>query len=84
MIEPEKKPIEVNLPLDFINKSSQGNRVLGGRGMKGNCKAELELLSKMEKASVGSRERCELVCRILTGDSIEAIDETLKQKKEAP
>jgi hypothetical protein len=54
---------------------------LRARGIKGRCKAELELLSRIEKASIESRDRCELVWRVLTGDSITAIDEALKNKE---
>ncbi len=48
-------------------------RDLRSRGIKGRCMAELELLSGIEKASMESRDRCELVWRILTGDSIDRI-----------
>jgi hypothetical protein len=34
-------------------------------------------------ACLKSRDGCELMCRILTGDSIEATEKTLKGKKEA-
>lgn len=56
-------------------------RDLRDRGIKGRCKDELELLSRIEKASIELRERCELVWRILAGDSITAIDEALKNKE---
>jgi hypothetical protein len=51
------------------------------RGIKDRCKAELNLLTRIEKTPMGSRVRCELVWRILSEDSIEAIDETLKKKE---
>ena len=51
------------------------------RGIKDRCKAELNLLTRIEKAPMESRVRCELVWRILNEDSIEAIDETLKKKE---
>jgi hypothetical protein len=49
-------------------------------GIKDRCKAELNLLTRIEKASMESRERCELVWRILSDNSIDAIDEILKKK----
>jgi hypothetical protein len=55
-------------------------RDLGTWGIRDRCKAELELISRIEKASLESRDRCHLIWRLLTGDSIEAIDETLKEK----
>jgi hypothetical protein len=57
-------------------------RDLRNRGIRDRCKGELDLLSRIEKAPIESRDRCELACRILNGDSIEAIDETLKKKEE--
>jgi hypothetical protein len=55
-------------------------RDLRARGIKDRCKAELNLLTRIEKASMESRERRELVWRILSGNSIDAIDEILKKK----
>jgi hypothetical protein len=49
------------------------------RGIKDRCKAELNLLTRIEKTPMESRDRCELVWRILSENSIEAIDETLKK-----
>jgi hypothetical protein len=54
-------------------------RDLRSRGIKERCKAELNLLSRIEKATMESRDRCELVWRILSGDSIDAIDKILKE-----
>lgn len=54
---------------------------LRARNIRDRCKAELDLLSKIEKASIESRDRCELACRILSGDPIDAIDKTLEEKK---
>jgi hypothetical protein len=56
-------------------------RNLRARGIKDRCKAELNLLTRIEKAPMESRDRCELVWRILSDDSIEAVDETLKKKE---
>ena len=56
-------------------------RDLGARGIKDRCRSELALLSRIEKEPLESRQRCELVCRVLSGDSIAAIDETLKKKE---
>jgi len=46
---------------------------LYARGIKERCQEELKLLTRIEKASIGARERCELLLRILSGDSTEAI-----------
>jgi hypothetical protein len=51
------------------------------RGIKDRCKAELNLLTRIEKAPMESRDNCELVWQILSDNSIEAIDETLKKKE---
>lgn len=56
-------------------------RDLGARGIRDRCRSELDLLSRIEKEPLESRQRCELVCRILSGDSIAAIDESLKKKE---
>jgi hypothetical protein len=56
-------------------------RNLRARGIKDRCKVELNLLTRIEKAPMESRDRCELVWRILSDNSIEAIDETLKKKE---
>lgn len=55
-------------------------RDLRSRGLKDRCRHELNLLSIIEKASLESRDRCELVYRILNGDSLKTIDETIKNK----
>ncbi len=49
------------------------------RGIKNRCKAELEVLFRIEKTPMESRKRCELVWRILRGDSAEAIDAELNE-----
>jgi len=54
---------------------------LGARGIKKRCKAELDLLSKIEKTSIGSRDRCELTCQILSGESLDEIYKELKNKE---
>jgi len=59
-------------------------RNLRARGIKDRCKAELNLLTRIEKAPMESRDRCELVWRILSDDSIEAVDETLKKRRRPP
>jgi hypothetical protein len=53
------------------------------RGIKDRCKAELGFLSRIEKAPMESRDRCELVFRILAGDSIGEIEEALKKVESA-
>jgi hypothetical protein len=56
-------------------------RDLRGRGIKDRCKMELALLSRIEKASIESRDRCELVLKILAGTTVESIDEELQKKE---
>jgi hypothetical protein len=56
-------------------------RDLRNRGIKDRCRNELDLLSRIEKAPLESRDRCELVRRILAGDSIKLIDEELSKKE---
>lgn len=56
-------------------------RNLGARGIKDRCKAELELLSRIEKAPMEARDRCELVWQILTGNSTEPIHNALREKE---
>ncbi|HOI96200.1 MAG TPA: hypothetical protein PK250_15960 [Syntrophobacter fumaroxidans] len=51
------------------------------RGIIHRSKAELELLSRIEKTPMDSRDRCELVLRILDGDSIDGVDDALRQKE---
>jgi hypothetical protein len=53
----------------------------GARGIKDRCKAELALLSRIERTPMESRDRCELVSRILAGDPIESIDEMLQKEE---
>lgn len=55
-------------------------RDLRARGIKDRCKSELGLLARIEKASLDARARCELACRLLDGESAEAIDAALKEK----
>jgi hypothetical protein len=54
-------------------------RDLRTRGIKDRCNTELELLDRIEKASTESRKKCEMVARLLDGDSIKAIDETIQK-----
>lgn len=58
-------------------------RDLRVRGIKDRCKAELDLLSRIKEAPMEARDRCEFVWRILSGESIDAIDEALKEKEAA-
>lgn len=53
---------------------------LGSVDVEDRCKAELNLLSRIEKAPLESKARCELVCKILDGDEIESIEHELKKK----
>jgi hypothetical protein len=54
---------------------------LTARGIKDRCKAELGLLSRIEKASIDAKDRCGLVFQILAGDTFRLIEETLKNKE---
>jgi hypothetical protein len=56
---------------------------LRARGIKERCRAELDLLSGIENASIEARDRCELTCRLLDGESLAAIGEALKSKEAA-
>ena len=56
-------------------------RDLRARGIKDRCRAEIELLSRIERAPMESRDRCELVMRVLAGEPSEAIDEAVKKKE---
>ncbi len=52
---------------------------LHSKGIKERCKLELNLLSRIEKAPVDARDRCELVSRLIAGDEVNSIDEALKK-----
>jgi hypothetical protein len=52
-------------------------RDMGSRGLKDRCRAELALLSRIEKASIDPREKCSLVFQLIDGGPITAIDEAL-------
>jgi len=56
-------------------------RDLRARGIKERCRAELDLLARIERASLNARERCELTCRLLDGDVTDAIETALKEKE---
>jgi hypothetical protein len=58
-------------------------RDLRVRGIKDRCKAELALLSRIEKAPMEARDRCELVSRILGGDSNDAVNDAVMKKEVA-
>jgi hypothetical protein len=51
------------------------------RGIKERCRAELNLLSKIEKASMEAKHRCDLVLQILAGDAPGPIEETLRNNE---
>ena len=53
------------------------------RGIKNRCKAELDVLSRIEKTPMDSRERCEFVWRILRGDAANVIDAKLDELEAA-
>lgn len=58
-------------------------RDLRARGVKERCRAELDLLGRIESASIDMRDRCELTYRILDGDSTDAVDAALTNKEPA-
>jgi hypothetical protein len=75
---PEDSLIEaMNVADDALLRNNQV------RGIKDHCKAELDLLTRIERAQMEPRSRCNLVCDILAGDSIEKIEETLKKSESA-
>ena len=45
------------------------------------CKKELDLLARIEKAPIDSKDCCELVSMILAGSPPEPIDAELKKKE---
>lgn len=51
------------------------------RGIKEKCEAELDLLTRIEKSAISSKDRCGLVERILAGDPVDAIDESITEKE---
>jgi hypothetical protein len=53
------------------------------RGIKERCRAELDLLGHIEMASIDTRDRCELMYRVIDGDSTDAVDAALKTKEMA-
>ena len=70
---------EVVLLIEAMNVADDALcRDLRNRGIKDRCRDDLDLLSRIEKEPLESRQRCELARRVLSGDSIAAIDETLK------
>ncbi|MEI7638871.1 MAG: hypothetical protein WCJ37_16300 [Syntrophus sp. (in: bacteria)] len=70
---------------DLIEAMNVANDALcsdiGARGIRDRCRDELDLLSRIEKEPLESRQRCELVRRILAGDSIKLINEDLCKKE---
>ena len=56
-------------------------RDLRVRGMKDRCRRELEVLHRIKKASIESRDRCELVLRVIDGNGVKEIDEIIEQKE---
>lgn len=55
-------------------------RDLGTRGIKDRCRMELDLLSRIVKASMEARNRCELVWQILAGVPLKEIEMGLAEK----
>jgi hypothetical protein len=53
------------------------------RSINDRCKADLALLSRIEKAPMEARDRFELVSRILRGESTGAIDDAVNKKEAA-
>jgi hypothetical protein len=56
-------------------------RDLTARGVKDRCKAELDLLARIENASIEAKHRCSLVLQILAGDALGPIEETLRNNE---
>ena len=56
---------------------------LRARRIKDRCKAELDLLDRIQRVRCEARERCELVSEILGGAPVEAIDEALEKMESA-
>ncbi|MDR3567191.1 MAG: hypothetical protein P4L43_04110 [Syntrophobacteraceae bacterium] len=74
--------VREDIPIESMNVADDALcRDIETRGIKNRCRNELELLCRIETASMESKDRCELVCRILDGDSIEAIGKTLREMK---
>jgi hypothetical protein len=48
--------------------------------LKDRCKTELDLLSKIEKAPIEPKVRCDLVWKIIDGASIPSIEEELTKE----
>ncbi len=53
----------------------------GANGLRHRCQEELNLLSRIEKASIGARERCEMVLRILRNDKVQNIVADLQERE---
>ncbi|MDI7275315.1 MAG: hypothetical protein QME94_05005 [Anaerolineae bacterium] len=47
------------------------------------CKAELEVLTKIDTSQLETRDRCDLVWKLIRGEKAEDIEEDLKRKEEA-
>lgn len=58
-------------------------RKLGTVGAEDQCNADLDLLSKIEKAPIESRPRCELVSMILDGYTSDLVNDELKKRESA-
>ena len=56
-------------------------RDLRSRGIRDRCREELDLLSRIEKTPLESKDRCGFVKRILAGDPVKLIDEELNKKE---
>ncbi|MBN2299511.1 MAG: hypothetical protein JXM72_12995 [Deltaproteobacteria bacterium] len=70
--------------IDAMNVADDAlSRGLDSRGIKNRCRAELELIDRIEFVPMESRDRCELVYRIIAGDPVEEVDKVLN-KKETP
>jgi hypothetical protein len=50
------------------------------RGIKDRCRAELDLIAQIKQALLESRVRCELVWRILAGDTVASVSAALYKK----
>lgn len=53
------------------------------RGIKDRCRAELDILARVERSSIDVRAKCELVWSLLRGDGAEAVATGLAEREKA-
>lgn len=66
---------------DLINSMNVADdalcRDLDARNIKARCRLELELLTRIEKADIAAKERCDLAWQILDGCAVDTVQERL-------